>query len=107
MFSESTGRRVRTKFVVRTGNRPADTIRTLLNDGGWSEGWKGHNMKVRELLRLLASDGWAVDRTRGSHRQLRHPTKPGTVTVSGHPRDDVHPKTLRSVLRQAGLEDRT
>jgi predicted RNA binding protein YcfA (HicA-like mRNA interferase family) len=39
--------------------------------------------------------------------QLVHPTKPGTVTVSGHPSDDVHPKTLKSVLRQAGLEEQS
>lgn len=62
-------------------------------------------MKVRELLKLLKQDGWEIDRTRGSHRQLVHPTKPGTVTVSGHPSDHIHPKTLKSVLRQAGLED--
>ncbi len=62
-------------------------------------------MKVRELLRLLRSDGWNIDRTRGSHRQLHHPTKRGTVTVSGHERDEVHPKTLKSVLRQAGMEE--
>lgn len=62
-------------------------------------------MKVRQLLRLLRDDGWYIDRTRGDHRQLQHPSKPGTVTVSGHFRDDVHPKTLKSVLRQAGLED--
>ena len=61
-------------------------------------------MKVRELLKLLRKDGWEIDRTRGDHRQLVHPTKPGTVTVSGHPSDDVHPKTLKSALRQAGLE---
>jgi predicted RNA binding protein YcfA (HicA-like mRNA interferase family) len=62
-------------------------------------------LKVRKLLRVLAADGWKIDRVRGSHRQLIHPTKPGTVTVSGHPSDDVHPKTLKSVLRQAGLEE--
>jgi predicted RNA binding protein YcfA (HicA-like mRNA interferase family) len=62
-------------------------------------------MKVRELLKTLEKDGWYVDRIRGSHRQLCHPTKLGTVTVSGHLPDDVHPKTLRSVLRQAQLED--
>lgn len=62
-------------------------------------------MKVRDLLGLLQRDGWQIDRTRGSHRQLRHASKPGTVTVSGHASDDVHPKTLKSVLRQAGLED--
>jgi predicted RNA binding protein YcfA (HicA-like mRNA interferase family) len=50
-------------------------------------------------------DGWEIDRTRGSHRQLVHPIKPGTVTISGHPSDDVHPKTLKSVRRQAGLEE--
>lgn len=62
-------------------------------------------MKVRDLLKMLKKDGWKIDRTRGSHRQLVHPNKPGTVTVSGHPSDDVHPKTLKSVLRQAGLEE--
>jgi predicted RNA binding protein YcfA (HicA-like mRNA interferase family) len=62
-------------------------------------------MKVRDLLDLLRRDGWRIDRTRGSHRQLHHSLKPGTVTVSGHANDDVHPKTLRSVLRQAGLEE--
>jgi predicted RNA binding protein YcfA (HicA-like mRNA interferase family) len=61
-------------------------------------------MKVRELLKLLKDDGWTIDRTRGSHRQLRHATKAGTITVSGHPSDTVHPKTLKSVLRHAGLE---
>ena len=49
-------------------------------------------MTVRELLKRLDDDGWFIDRTRGSHRQLRHPTKPGTVTVSGHLRDDEHEK---------------
>ncbi|MDA1054880.1 MAG: type II toxin-antitoxin system HicA family toxin [Planctomycetota bacterium] len=62
-------------------------------------------MKVRDLVKLLEHDGWYVDRTRGSHRQLRHAMKTGTVTVSGHLSDTVHPKTLKSVLRQAGLED--
>jgi len=62
-------------------------------------------MKVRELLKLLAQDGWVIERSRGGHRQLWHPSKPGTVTVSGHPSDTVHPKTLKSVLRQAGLEE--
>jgi predicted RNA binding protein YcfA (HicA-like mRNA interferase family) len=62
-------------------------------------------LTVRQLLKLLTKDGWEIDRTRGSHRQLVHPTKAGTVTVSGHPSDDVHPKTLKSVLRQAGLEE--
>jgi predicted RNA binding protein YcfA (HicA-like mRNA interferase family) len=62
-------------------------------------------MKVSELLRLLGKDGWAVVRQRGSHRQLHHPTKPGTVTVAGKPSVDVPPGTLNSVMKQAGLKE--
>lgn len=61
-------------------------------------------MTVGEILKLLNRDGWTIDRTRSSHRQLQHPTKSGTVTVSGHPGDTIHPKTLKSILRQADLE---
>jgi len=60
-------------------------------------------MKVREILELLEADGWYLARTRGSHRQLKHPTKPGTVTVAGKPSLDVPPGTLSSILKQAGL----
>lgn len=61
-------------------------------------------MKVRVVLRTLKDDGWAIKRTRGSHRQLKHPCKPGTVTVSGKPGIDVPPGTLNSILNQAGLK---
>jgi predicted RNA binding protein YcfA (HicA-like mRNA interferase family) len=61
-------------------------------------------MKVREVLRFLRDDGWYLDRTRGSHRQFRHPAKKGTVTVAGSPSEEMHPKTLKSILRQAELE---
>lgn len=63
-------------------------------------------MTVRELIKLLEDDGWKVVRTRGSHRQLKHAAKPGTVTVSGKPRIDVPRGTLNSVLKQAGLKER-
>ncbi len=62
-------------------------------------------VKVREVLRKLRKDGWVIERARGSHCQLRYPAKKGTVTVSGHLNEDVHPKTLKSVWRQAQLED--
>lgn len=62
-------------------------------------------MKIRDVLRLLQKDGWYLDRTRGSHRQFRHRVKEGTVTVAGAPSDDVHPKTLKSIFRQAELEN--
>lgn len=61
-------------------------------------------MKVREVIALLEADGWYVQRTRGSHRQLRHPSKRGLVTVAGKPSSDLHPKTLASILSQAKLE---
>ncbi len=61
-------------------------------------------MKVRDILRLLGEDGWVVERIRGSHRQLRHPDKAGTVTVSGQPGVEVPPGTLNSILKQAGLK---
>lgn len=60
-------------------------------------------MKVREVIRLLRDDGWYLVVTEGSHRQFKHPTKVGRTTVSGHPNDDIHPKTLKSILTQSGL----
>ena len=63
-------------------------------------------MKVRDVLRLLADDGWVVSRTRGSHRQLKHPIKPGLVTIAGSGNDDLARRTLKSILKQAGLSDR-
>ncbi len=61
-------------------------------------------MKVGEILKLLRDDGWSVVVTRGSHRQLKHPTKPGRVTVAGKPSDDLSPGTRSSILKQAGLK---
>ena len=61
-------------------------------------------MKVRELIRLLEQDGWRLDRQSGSHRQYRHPSKPGTVTLAGNLGSELKPGTLASVLRQAGLK---
>ncbi len=61
-------------------------------------------MKVREVLKLLQDQGWAIVVTRGSHRQLKHPTKPGRVTVAGKPNNDIPPGTLNSIFKQAGLK---
>jgi predicted RNA binding protein YcfA (HicA-like mRNA interferase family) len=60
--------------------------------------------KVKELLALIEADGWIQVRQRGSHRQYHHPSKGGTVTVSGKPSVEVPPGTLSSVLKQAGLK---
>ena len=61
-------------------------------------------MNVREVLRTLRADGWYLVATRGSHRQFKHPTKLGRVTVAGKPSDDLWPGTLNSILKQAGLK---
>ncbi|MFP4436343.1 MAG: type II toxin-antitoxin system HicA family toxin [Chloroflexaceae bacterium] len=62
-------------------------------------------MKLRDIIRKVEADGWVLARTRGSHRQYRHYTKPGLVTIAGKPNDDLAPGTLRSILRQAQLDE--
>ena len=61
-------------------------------------------MKVKELIALLERDGWNQVRMRGSHRQFRHPSKPGTVTIAGKPSVDVPPGTFNAILKQAGFK---
>ncbi len=61
-------------------------------------------VQVRDVLRRLRDDGWVQIAFKGSHRQFKHAAKRGKVTVAGHPGDEVPPATLKSILRQAGLE---
>jgi predicted RNA binding protein YcfA (HicA-like mRNA interferase family) len=63
-------------------------------------------MKVREAIRLIEEDGWSLVATRGSHRQYKHPTKPGRVTIAGKPSDDLAPGTMNSILKQAGFKEK-
>jgi predicted RNA binding protein YcfA (HicA-like mRNA interferase family) len=62
-------------------------------------------MIVREILKIFHDDGWepVAARTKGSHIQLKHPNKPGKVTVPNH-KGDIAPGTLNSILKQAGLK---
>jgi predicted RNA binding protein YcfA (HicA-like mRNA interferase family) len=53
---------------------------------------------------MPADDGWVQVTMRGSHRQLKHPTKPGRVTVHGKPGDTIAPGTLDSIMKQSGLK---
>lgn len=62
-------------------------------------------MKIRDIIKLLEADGWYLVVTKGSHRQYKHPTKLGRVTIAGHPNDDLAPATLNSILKQAKLEE--
>ena len=61
-------------------------------------------MKIREILRKIEDDGWFHVRTRGSHRQFKHPQKRGLVTIAGKPNDDLAPGTKNSILKQSGLK---
>ena len=61
--------------------------------------------KFRDAIRRVEQDGWVLVRQRGSHRQYKHATKRGTVTVAGHPGVDVPSWVWHSIMRQAGLEE--
>jgi len=62
-------------------------------------------MKVREVLRILRDDGWVLARTRGSHRIFKHPVKANHVTVPGKESKDLAIGTLKSIFRQAELDE--
>jgi predicted RNA binding protein YcfA (HicA-like mRNA interferase family) len=61
-------------------------------------------VKVRDVLKMVEADGWRIVSQVGSHRQYKHPSKRGKVTIAGHPSDEAPTKTLRSILEQAGLK---
>jgi predicted RNA binding protein YcfA (HicA-like mRNA interferase family) len=61
-------------------------------------------MKIKEVTKMLKDDGWYLARTRGSHRQYKHPNKIGLVTVAGKPTDELAPGTQNSILKQARLK---
>ncbi|MDQ3957948.1 MAG: type II toxin-antitoxin system HicA family toxin [Actinomycetota bacterium] len=63
-------------------------------------------MKVREVIKVLERDGWRQVKQEGSHRQFKHPDKPGRVTVSGKRGHDLPKGTLASILKQALLKER-
>lgn len=62
-------------------------------------------MKIRDIIKVIDADGWCRVDTRGSHRQYKHTTKTGRVTIAGHPDDDLAPGTLNSILKQAKLKE--
>ena len=64
-------------------------------------------LNVREILEILEDDGWYLVVIKGSHRQYKHPTKPGRVTVPGKPSKVLPIGTERSILKQAGIDRRT
>ncbi len=63
-------------------------------------------LKVGAIITLTEEDGWYLVAVRGSHRQFRHPQKPGRVTVPGKPSRELSYVLERSILKQAGLTRR-
>ena len=61
-------------------------------------------MKVRDVIKLIERDGWYLIAVKGSHRQYKHTTKSGRVTIAGHPNHELAPGTLGSILKQAQLK---
>lgn len=64
----------------------------------------GNTVKVQEAIDRIQGDGWYQVRQKGSHRQFKHPEKPGLVTIAGKPSDDLAVGTFNSILKQAGLK---
>ena len=62
-------------------------------------------MKVKNIIKLIEADGWYLKRMKGSHRQFKHNVKSGVVTVAGHPNVDLAKITLKSIYKQAGIEN--
>ena len=62
------------------------------------------NVKASKILKVLGDDGWYIDRQNGSHREFKHPTKKGVVTVNGKPTTSICGFLLNSIERQSGLK---
>ncbi|MFX9550189.1 type II toxin-antitoxin system HicA family toxin [Acinetobacter baumannii] len=59
-------------------------------------------MKSLDLIKMIEADGWYEVRVLGSHHHFKHPTKKGLVTIP-HPKKDLPNGTVKSILKQAGL----
>ena len=95
---------------VRAAEKERETRKQQRDGARWKWGGlkrvttRGNGRKVRDLIKQIEHDGWIQVAQRGSHRQFKHPSKPGKVTIAGAPSTMCIPKTLSSILRQAGLK---
>ena len=61
------------------------------------------NLKPREVVRALERAGFCIHETSGSHVHLKHPRKPGRITVPYHERFDLPKHIVKSIIRQTDL----
>lgn len=61
-------------------------------------------LKPNEMERIIMEDGWTLYAQKGSHRQYKHPFKPGKVTIPFHKGKDINPITEKSIRKQAGID---
>lgn len=59
---------------------------------------------AREIEKIILADGWFLHDQKGSHRQYKHNSKPGKVTIPFHGGQDIDPRTEKSILQQAQIE---
>jgi predicted RNA binding protein YcfA (HicA-like mRNA interferase family) len=61
--------------------------------------------RVREVIKAVEEAGWVFARQGGtSHRQYKHPERPGVVTISGNPGDEMALGTYNNIMKVAGLK---
>ena len=64
-------------------------------------------MKARDIIKMIEDDGWYLVRQKGSHKQYRHKTKKGLVTIAAHKMsDEIAPGTLSSIFKQAQIKNK-
>ena len=59
---------------------------------------------MRDVIKQVEQVGWRQVAQKGSHRQFEHPSRPGKVTIAGHPSDEMAKGTYNNILKQAGLK---
>jgi predicted RNA binding protein YcfA (HicA-like mRNA interferase family) len=60
-------------------------------------------MNSRDVIRRLKDAGWFEVAQAGSHKQFKHPVKPGRVTVP-FPKPDIPIGALKSIEKQSGIK---
>ena len=98
-------REAQTGSRARSGSRSERTLDAVEHSRTLMEWWPFLIFHRGGLRIKVINNSWYLARTRGSHRQYRHPTKSGLVTIAGKPGDDCAPGTLNSILKQAGLKE--